>query len=140
MALLASLFINMDVLPDENLRVQTHCPEILKSILEELSGLQDEKPLEDKFNEINNKIDLFIFYRYHEGFVTNGETGFSPKHGNPGCVYHKRVYTRFFEDLSDAQFRNRGRKMGELAYEFFKKKSIHQKSKITMRKSSTPLD
>lgn len=119
MALLAQQFVDRDIVPDESLRVALHEPSEMEAIMAEMTPPVDEDPICEALDKITDKVELFIFYRYYEGFASNGEFGFAPRHGAPGCVYHKRTYTKMFEDLSDAQFREKGRRLGELAYKFF---------------------
>lgn len=124
LALLAKEFIKASSVPGDAYRVALHDEKVQENIIEEARPPIDTRTLEEKFGEIESDTERFIFYRYFEGLVTSGEFGFPPKYGPPGCVYHKRTYSAAFQDLTDAQFRDVGRRMGELAQEFFNEKVV----------------
>jgi hypothetical protein len=113
---LAKEFIKEGVTPPQDKR-----PQFDREIsIDELVPRDTRTPMDKLSERANDTIALFIFFRYHDGYTTNGRIGFNPRAGNPGSVNHKRAFT-FLNGVSESQFRDKGKAMGCLAKEFIEK-------------------
>ena len=62
--------------------------------------------------------ELFVFFKYYDGYASAGEVGFSPTCGPPGSVNHMRAYFDQLAGWSEQQFRSKGKILGVLAKTF----------------------
>ena len=86
------------------------------------SKKDDRTPLEklEKFKD--SKLDLFIFFKYYDGLVSNGLDGFVVDDKTPaGSVKHQHG-TICEKMLKPAQFRSKARKLFLIALKFSKSK------------------
>ena len=111
LASLAKDFIKNKELPPEELRPRITAEEV-EAIRE---ANKDARSLEEKFDEVTDPLELFVFFKYYDGFHTRGEVGFNPKSGPPGSINHKRAYATLLSEWSESQFRNKGQLLGVLA-------------------------
>lgn len=92
---------------------------------EEINAVKESRvdrraPMEKYNDELKNKDweDYFIFFKYYDGYKTDGDIGFSPHHGACGSVNHKRSYNKL-NHMTEWKFRTRGVILGPLAKEVF---------------------
>lgn len=116
LAVLARAFLDEKVTPPQELRPQF--------VLEEINKIRNENENKDtrspaeKLSVVTDNFELFIFFKYYDGYKTGGAIGFSLNAGPPGTVNHKRAYMRILGRISDSRFRFRGRILAKLAKEF----------------------
>jgi hypothetical protein len=73
---------------------------------------------DEKLEEVNDPTDLSIFFKYYDGYKTDGEIGFNPRAGPPGSINHMRSFRHLINlGWTDSRFREKGKKMAELALE-----------------------
>jgi hypothetical protein len=92
--------------------------------IEEIANLREtardhRSPEEKLTKEASEVLDLFIFFKYYDGYSTGGEIGFSPNSGPPGSINHKRAYARTLASITESQFRDKGKVMAGIAKELF---------------------
>jgi hypothetical protein len=116
LAILAQEFIYKGIVPSSEDR--PHQFDIVA--IRELQDFQrnqlysdNRTPLE-RLAAVQDPIELLIFFLYHDGYSTNGRVGFSLRVGPPGSVNHKRACSRF-DALTDGEFREKGKRLGEVA-------------------------
>jgi hypothetical protein len=114
LALLAKRFIDKEETPPMESRPQIDIQQV-ENIREER---RDKRSLTEKLQLVSDSVDLFIFFKYYDGFYSKGEYGFNPGSGGPGSVNHKRAYTRVLGSMKESQFRDKGKSLGNLAKEF----------------------
>ena len=81
----------------------------------------DKRTPTEKLNQVKTALDRFIFFKYYDGFSTDGRIGFSPRSGPPGSVNHKRAHATL-TDLTPSQFRVKGK-----TWEILRKNSWNSK-------------
>ena len=111
--LIAQGFIYMKEAPPENLRPDFTLQEVQN--LRESS--RDKRTIEEKLAQVKDTTELFVFFKYYDGFKTSGEIGFSLNCGPPGSVNHKRSYARFLMHWSESTFRFKAKMLASLAKE-----------------------
>lgn len=77
---------------------------------------EDKRTNAEKLARLSTKVDRFIFFGYYDGIRTNGALGFDMDAGRPGSARHRTGLMA--KVLTANQFRNKGRKMAELAEAF----------------------
>jgi hypothetical protein len=113
LAQLAKAFHEKEEVPPQNLRPLFAMDEI--SLLRESN--RDTRTTAEKFAEIEKSTELFVFFKYYDGYKTDGEIGFSPRSGPPGSINHLRSYQRLALLLTESQFRDIGKKLAIIATE-----------------------
>jgi hypothetical protein len=63
-------------------------------------------------------LERFVFYKYYDGYSTDGEVGFHLGAGPPGSINHKRAYSYVLDEWTESKFRHKGQNLAELAREF----------------------
>ena len=113
LAALAKAFIEKKEIPNEGLRPQL-TPEDVEKIRE---ANTDTRSLEEKLAKVTSPLELFVFFKYYDGYKSKGEVGFNPNSGPPGSINHKRAYSNALSSWSESQFRDKGKLLGLLAKE-----------------------
>ena len=114
--LIAKAFIEKEEDPPQELRPQFTFEEVQEMVKEK----PDERTLKEKISIYPSAEERFIFFQYYDGYKTDGKIGFSPN-TIAGSVNHKRTYLGLLGKLTDSQFRDKGKKLSELAKEFVEK-------------------
>lgn len=114
LAVLAQQFIEDNMVPSQDLRPHFDV-EAVQAILRQN---EDTSTPEEKLGRIKTVEELFIFFQYYDGYVTDGDIGFSPNSGPPGSINHQRAYSRVLSKFSECQFRQKGKYLATLAKEF----------------------
>jgi hypothetical protein len=84
----------------------------------------DKRTPTEKLNQVEAALDRFIFFKYYDGFSTDGRIGFSPRSGPPGTLNHKRAYDATLAHLTPSQFRVKGKSLGDLAKKFVEQQVV----------------
>lgn len=113
-ASLAQQFIKANEIPPPELR-----PHLSAGEIEEIQAVaRDDRSPMDRLNQITDPLELFIFAKYFEGLITNGESGFDLCSGCSGSINHKRVYRTYLAAISETQFQKLGKEFVQLAKDF----------------------
>lgn len=115
LALVAKAFIENSQIPPPEWRPTFDMDEIV-NFRETARDLRS--PEEKLAKEASEVLDLFIFFKYYDGYSTGGEIGFSPNSGPPGSINHKRAYARILASMTESQFRDKGKVLAGIAKEF----------------------
>jgi hypothetical protein len=107
----ASAFIANDETPPDNYRPHFDPQEIDDMRTKN----QDSRTAEEKLAEVDDLTELFVFFKYYDGYSTAGEIGFSMNSGPPGSINHKRAYTKILDHWSETQFRDKGKNLAGIA-------------------------
>jgi hypothetical protein len=76
------------------------------------------KTIHEKLAAVADHLELFVFFKYYDGYKTGGEIGFNANSGPPGSINHKRAYTTILAPMTESQFRDKGKLLSSLAQEF----------------------
>lgn len=115
LATLARFFVSEKITPPPEMRPYFTQQEINNAREEK----RDKRTPLQKLGAVTDLKQLFIFFKYYDGYSTGGEIGFSPNAGPPGSINHKRAYASILEGMKDDQFRDKGKLLANLAMEFF---------------------
>lgn len=118
LAILAKKFVDDELTPPPELRPRLNGEDIENLRLKNHDG---RTPIQ-KLCEVDDELELFIFFKYYDGFNSGGEVGFNPGSGPPGSINHKRSYASILAPMSESQFRNKGKMLGNLAKDFVESK------------------
>ena len=77
----------------------------------------DRRSPQEKLSEVTDVLELFVFFKYYDGYVTNGSIGFNPNSGPPGSINHKRSFANTLRPWNESQFRDKGKKLAAIAKE-----------------------
>jgi hypothetical protein len=114
LALLANTFIQAETEPPQELRPYFD-QEDIENIRE---GSRDRRSPVEKLAAVADHLELFVFFKYYDGYKTGGEIGFNANSGPPGSINHKRAYTTILAPMTESQFRDKGKLLSSLAQEF----------------------
>jgi hypothetical protein len=121
LSLLAKEFIDKNQVPLQDLRPRFDISIPIDEMQASVNA--DKRTPTEKLSQVETAIDRFIFFKYYDGFSTDGRIGFSPRTGPPGSVNHKRAHATL-ADLTPSQFRAKGKNLGDLAKEFVELKVV----------------
>lgn len=114
LAQIAKEFIDTDTKPPNELR-----PTITSKEIEGLRerGKETRSPNE-RFDSITDELEIFVFFKYYDAYLTDGEIGFHLNAGPPGSINHKRAFSKVLEPWNESKFRQKGHHLAKLAKEF----------------------
>ena len=78
---------------------------------------RDKRTTLEKVDAIHDPVELFVFFKYYDGFKSNGTTGFDPNAGPPGSINHFRSVHRLTTLWDGSQFRCKGKLLASVAKE-----------------------
>jgi hypothetical protein len=114
LALLAKTFIQAKTEPPHELR-PCFDQEDIENVRE---GSRDRRSPVEKLAAVADHLELFVFFKCHDGHKTGGEIGFNANSGPPGSINHKRAHATILASMTDSQFRDKGKLLSSLAKEF----------------------
>jgi hypothetical protein len=114
LALLAKTFIQAKIEPPQDLRPQFDQEDIVQI----REGSRDRRSPDEKLAAVADILELFVFFKYYDGYKTGGEIGFNANSGPPGSINHKRAYATILASMTESKFREKGKLLSSLAEEF----------------------